>query len=309
MLNTFHLQTFVAVVDTGSYSAAARYLHMSQPAVSQHIRALEEQLDGVRLFRRIGKRMVTTHAGEELLPTARELVSLAVRAEENIKSLKGQVGGQVTVGCTPSSGERLLAPVLAAFRARFPAVTLNVQVAPSHVLQEWLEAQDVRLALIEEQQRRRGWDVRSLGREQIVLLAPRSHPLLQQEHVPIGELGDQPLILPRPGSPMRRTIDEGLRRRGLPASMLRIALETDSTTMAIQAVHAGIGLAFIAQLRQMPLRELDTVSLAGVPLHQDWYLLRTRDQPQGALEELYSFIVSKEGLHLLSQEGLQMSVE
>ncbi|MBC8074655.1 MAG: LysR family transcriptional regulator, partial [Chloroflexales bacterium] len=84
MLNTFHLRTFVSVADAGSYSAAAALLHLSQPAVSQHIHALEEQLDGVRLFRRVGKKMVPTHAGEELLRTARELVTLATHAEESI---------------------------------------------------------------------------------------------------------------------------------------------------------------------------------------------------------------------------------
>ncbi|WP_322510960.1 LysR family transcriptional regulator, partial [Chloroflexus sp.] len=63
MLNTVHLQTFLAVVETGSFSAAAKRLHMSQPAVSQQIRALEEQVGGVRLFRRSGQQMVLTLAG------------------------------------------------------------------------------------------------------------------------------------------------------------------------------------------------------------------------------------------------------
>ena len=72
MLNTLHLQTFLAVVEAGNYSAAAERLHMSQPAVSQHIRALEDQLDHVRLFRRVGQQMLMTHAGEDLIESARE---------------------------------------------------------------------------------------------------------------------------------------------------------------------------------------------------------------------------------------------
>jgi len=66
MLNTFHLRTFLAVVEAGNYSLAAATLHMTQPAVSQQIHALEEQLGGMKLFRRVGQRMVPTHAGEEL---------------------------------------------------------------------------------------------------------------------------------------------------------------------------------------------------------------------------------------------------
>ena len=97
MLNTLHLQTFLAVVEAGNYSAAAERLHMSQPAVSQHIRALEEQLDNVRLFRRVGQQMLLTHAGEELVGSAREMMALAMRAEESIRALRGQISGHVTI--------------------------------------------------------------------------------------------------------------------------------------------------------------------------------------------------------------------
>src|SRR6266511_106647 len=97
MLNTIHLQTFLAVVESGNYSAAAERLHMSQPAVSQHIRALEQHLDNVPLFRRIGQRMALTHAGEELVEVAREMLALSSRAEENIRVLRGQISGRVTV--------------------------------------------------------------------------------------------------------------------------------------------------------------------------------------------------------------------
>src|SRR6266540_325764 len=130
MLNTIHLQTFLAVVESGNYSAAAERLHMSQPAVSQHIRALEQHLDNVPLFRRIGQRMALTHAGEELVEVAREMLALSSRAEENIRVLRGQISGRVTVGCTPSSGEQLLSPLLANFRAHFPAIAVTVTMAP-----------------------------------------------------------------------------------------------------------------------------------------------------------------------------------
>ncbi|MCS6889429.1 MAG: LysR family transcriptional regulator, partial [Chloroflexus sp.] len=91
MLNTVHLQTFLAVVETGSFSAAAKRLHMSQPAVSQQIRALEEQVGGVRLFRRSGQQMVLTLAGEQLLSSARELVAMAERAVQAVSALRGQI--------------------------------------------------------------------------------------------------------------------------------------------------------------------------------------------------------------------------
>src|SRR5918997_429955 len=97
MLNADLLQTFLAVADSGSYTAAATRLGFTQPAVSQQIRALEVQIGSTRLFRRSGQRMRLTQAGEELLGLARELVGLAERAERHMLELQGHVSGRVAL--------------------------------------------------------------------------------------------------------------------------------------------------------------------------------------------------------------------
>ncbi|HEY3228467.1 MAG TPA: LysR family transcriptional regulator [Roseiflexaceae bacterium] len=310
MLNTIHLQTFLAVVESGNYSAAAERLHMSQPAVSQHIRALEQHLDNVPLFRRVGQRMALTHAGEELVEVAREMLALSSRAEENIRVLRGQISGRVTVGCTPSSGEQLLSPLLANFRAHFPAIAVTVTMAPLETLLEWLATQQAQILLIEEQQRRRGWESQLLGVERLVLLAPRGHVLLQQEQVPPGMLRGLPLVLPRSGSPLRRIIEDGLRRRGISAADITIALETDGMGLMVQAVRDGIGLAFVPQMRLPRSRDTGMVDLAGINLQQEWHILRSRERgAPRAVQELFSFIAGKDGRKLLVKDGLKAPSE
>jgi DNA-binding transcriptional LysR family regulator len=310
MLNTLHLQTFLAIVEAGNYSAAAERLHMSQPAVSQHIRALEGQLDNIRLFRRVGQQMLLTHAGEDLVESAREMLALSTRAEESIRALRGQISGRVTLGCTSSSGERLLPPLLAAFRSRFPAISVAVTIAPLETLLEWLAVHQVHLLFIEEQQRRRGWESQVLGVERLQLVAPRGHVLLQQEQVPAGTLRDQPLVLPRNGTPLRRIIEDGLRRRGVGAADITIALETDGVTLMVQAVRDGVGLAFIPQTRLPRGRDIGMVDLAGVNLQQEWHIVRVRERgaPRAA-QELFSFMVGKDARRLLTKEGLKVTSE
>ncbi len=310
MLNTIHLQTFLAVVDAGSYSAAAERLHMSQPAVSQHIRALETQLEQVRLFRRVGQQMLLTHAGEELVDVAREMLALATRAEENIRSLRGQISGRVTIGCAASSGEYLLPPVLALFRARYPAISITVSTAPIDTLVEWLANQQVQVLLVEEQQRRRGWESHLLGGEMFALLAPRGHELLRCGEVTPGALRNVPLVLPRSGLPARRMIEDGLRRRGVGASEINVAIETDSIAMMIQAVRTGLGLAFIPRSRVPRGREIGTIDIAGLHLQQDWYVLRSRERgAPRAVQELYGFITGEEARKILRKAGIQTSPE
>lgn len=310
MLNTLHVRTFLAVVDAGNYTAAAEQLHMSQPAISMHIRALEEQLGDVRLFRRVGQRMVPTHAGEELLLGARELVALSDRTEQNIRALRGNVTGRVVIGCTPSSGEFLLPPLLSVFLIQFPEVALEVRVAPCETLLEDLNTRQVSLLLLEEQQRRRGWESFLLGREELILLSPPDYPISQQSEVTPGMVRDYPLILPCRGSPLRRTIEDGLRRRGVTATDLHVAIETDSTAMMMYAVNNAMGLAFVPQTRIPANCPLDHVALAGTPLQQDWYVLRLRERnAPRALQEVYTFLTSPTSLALLAKHGLHEQEE
>lgn len=309
MLNTFHLRTFLAVVDAGSYSAAAKLMHMSQPAVSQQIRALEEQLGDVRLFRRVGQRMVPTHVGEELLPSARDLVGLAERAEQNIIAMRGQITGRVAVGCTLNSGERAFARLLSAFHAQYPAVTLELRLGPVDELLDALNDRDLALLLIEEQQRRRGFESHMLGSEALALVAPSGHPLLQHTQLPPGTLREHPLVLPRLGTPLRRAIDEGLRRRSLPGADLRVALEAESVTALFEAACAGLGLAFVPR-SCLPARSdgFGTIDLAGQPIQQDWYLLRARERSfPRASQALYDFLTGLHGRSILTKIGLSLA--
>jgi DNA-binding transcriptional LysR family regulator len=310
MLSTIHLQTFLAVVEAGNYSAAAERLHMSQPAVSQHIRALELQFDNVRLFRRVGQQMLLTHAGEELAEVAREMLALALRAEENVRALKGQVSGRVTIGCLPSSAERLLPPVLAAFRARYSAISVTVTMAPQETLLDWLASQQIQVVIAEEAHRRRGWESQLLGVERLALMAPRGHELLQHDRVLPGMLRGVPLVLARSGTPIRRAIEDTLRRRGVGTSDLNVVLETDGSALTVQAVRLGMGLAFIPQSRMPRTRDIGVVDLAGVYLQQEWHALRVRERgAPRAVQELYGFLVGQEGRTILSKEGLKPPAE
>lgn len=310
MLNTIHLRTFLAVVESGNYSAAADRLHMSQPAVSQHIRALEVQLEKTRLFRRVGQQMLPTHAGEQLIDVAREMLALAQRGEEDIKALRGQISGRVLVGCTPSSGDHLLPALLAGFHAQFPAITVEIALAPLETLLEWLTVQQLHILLVEEQQRKRGWEAHLLGSEPLVLLAPRGNLLLQQEQVPPGSLKGQPLVLPRRGAPLRRVIEDGLRRRGIGAAEINIALETDGINMMVEAVRDGLGMAFVPQSCLPRGRDTGVVDLTGINLQLDWHLVRSRERgAPRAVQELFTFITSRDSRRILAKDGLKVPPE
>jgi DNA-binding transcriptional LysR family regulator len=305
MLNTDHLQTFLAVAETGSFTAAATRLGFTQPAVSQHIKALETHVGEVRLFRRVGKTMQLTHAGEELLVHARDVVTLAARAEQHMLSLRGHVTGRVGIGCAPSSGERMLPALLAGFHSKHPGVQFAVDIGLSDRLYAWLGNGQVQAVLVDENPRRRTFDVLELGGEQIICLAARGHPLVRAEAAALPELRACALILPQRGMALRRMIEDLFRRQGVALGQLQVVLETDSATVATQAAADGLGLAFIPRSRAPKTREVSAVTIAGLTIEQPWYLVRQRGSAANrAVDELWDFAASAAGRKLLTRLGL-----
>ncbi|HEX6608280.1 MAG TPA: LysR family transcriptional regulator [Chloroflexia bacterium] len=134
MLNLYQLQMFLAVVDSGSFSAAAEHLHVTQPAVSEGVRALEQRLN-MRLFDRRGHRAALTPEGANLIATARHLLALADHAEQGLLGQKGVLSGALRLATGTSAGAPLLGERLGAFAGTHPAVRLTlVARAPAAVL-------------------------------------------------------------------------------------------------------------------------------------------------------------------------------
>lgn len=309
MLNTDHLQTFLAVAETGSFTAAATRLGFTQPAVSQHIKALEGQFGEMRLFRRVGKSMQLTHAGEELLAHAREVVGLAARAEQHMLSLRGHVTGRIGIGCASSSGERMLPALLAAFHSKHPGVQFAVDVGLSERLFAWLGNGQVQAVLVDEHPRRRTYDVLELGSEIITCLASRGHAFVRQKGVSLADVAAHPLVLPQRGMALRRTIEDSFRRQGVALGQLQVVVETDSATVAVQAAADGLGLAFVPQSRVPKTRDIGAIDFAGPALEQAWFFVRQRGTPANrAVEELWDFASSDMGRKLLIRLGLSAPV-
>src|SRR5437773_12236636 len=121
MLSIFQLNFFLAVAESKSFSGAAARLHMTQPGVSQQIRALEKHL-GTQLFVRRGHGVELTAAGYDLLEPARRMMHLSETTERTLMSRRGEVSGRVRLGCSLTSAPFVASPWLAGFRGPSPAV-------------------------------------------------------------------------------------------------------------------------------------------------------------------------------------------
>ena len=150
MLNPYELRVFLAAAEAENFSAAARKLHLTQPAVSQQIQTLEKRLQ-LELFHRDGKHINLTEAGQALAPMARELVNLSARIEETMAARRGMVTGHLTIGCTSTPGKYTLPWLVGSFCEQYPHVQISVEVVRRADLVHKLERQDINYGIMSGQ--------------------------------------------------------------------------------------------------------------------------------------------------------------
>ncbi|MCK4450737.1 MAG: LysR family transcriptional regulator, partial [Anaerolineae bacterium] len=209
MLNLSEMQVFTVAAETENFSEAARRLRLSQPAVSQQIRSLENYLD-VELFLRSGRGVTLTEAGGALLPLARELLDLSRRIEETMRSLEGQVVGHLVIGCTTTAGKYMLPLVAAAFIQHHPNFQVTIEMCSCASIVNPLLAQEVHLGISSTKIVHRDMECQPFFTDHVVLVVPADHPFAHRSSVPPVELLDQPFILREEGSSTCQMVQEGL---------------------------------------------------------------------------------------------------
>lgn len=146
-MDTHALEVFVAVADANSFSLAAERLHLTQPAVSKRIAALEQQLD-CPLFDRIGRRIQLTGAGQALLPRARRILQDVSAAQHAIRDLRGSVSGHLSLAISHHIGLHRIPPVLRTFSQKYPQVRLDIEFMDSEQAYEKIQRGELELAVV-----------------------------------------------------------------------------------------------------------------------------------------------------------------
>lgn len=209
------LQAFVTVADAGSFSMAAEQLHLTQPAISKRIAALETDLD-VRLFDRLGRMVRLTEAGILLRPRARRILAEVEDSRRALRNLSGLVAGPLAVATSHHIGLHRLPPVLRSFTAQHPQARLDMRFMDSEIACSAVLRGDVELAIITlPPQIELPLEALPLWSDPLTAAASRSHPLAMLSSVAPQQLSDYPAILPGAATFTRRMIEDGLAQLGI----------------------------------------------------------------------------------------------
>ncbi|MGY3942569.1 LysR family transcriptional regulator [Aeromonas tecta] len=234
MLDPQLLRSFVAILETGSFTRAGERVHLTQSTISQQMRRLEEQL-GCPLLDRSGRTVVTTVAGEKLLGLARRILALLDEARERVS----EASMPLRLGVPEDFAAGAMAPVLAAFARQYPTVRLEVQSGLSHELWRSFEEGGLDLALV-KQARGQG-DPVARWREPLAWVDSRDWPASGSDPVPL-------VVFPSEGL-YRRQLTDSLDVMGL---RWRIAYVSASLASLQGAVSAGIGVSLLPRRLLLP---------------------------------------------------------
>lgn len=251
------LTVFVAVAEERSFSKAARRLHRTQPAVSQTIRRLEDEL-GDRLFDRASRTGVLTEAGVLLLEHALRLLRMASEAEAAVRELQQVRRGRVVIGANEAAVHSLL-PFIRDFARLHPQVTVEVRRVPSRRIGAELEDRGIDFGVMTFQPSDKGLQSIPLGSDELVMLAHPKHPLAARKRVTIEEVGRQVVIAHNDPSPARERVLRLYERKRAP---INIQIALPSLDGIKRAVEMGVGVALLP--RRCALTEIERGDLAAV---------------------------------------------
>ena len=284
-MENFRLKVFRLVAEQESFRKAAERLNLSQPAVSQNIHALEEEL-GVTLFDRSGNRVRLTQAGILLLKYARRNAQLAREALEALAKLEGQPRGELRLGASTTVAQYILPRMLGAFQKQYPQISLSVMSGNTEHVVELLLRGEIASGIIEGPASSRELRKRRFLEDHMVLIVPRGHTWARLREIPIESLKDVPLLMRELGSGSRRVVELALKRAGLKLGSLKVAMDLDSTEAIVSGVEAGLGVGFVSQWaigKEVRLGTVKPVRVAGLEIVRDLTLIqRSGPSPDGA---------------------------
>ncbi len=304
MVEVHELQIFAAAAETENFSAAARKLHLSQPAISFQIQALEHRLN-VQLFQRIGRRIALTEAGRELLPMAREMINMSSRIEESMCASQGLVKGHVIIGCSTSPGKYILPHLIGAFRKEFPDVQFSVEVMDRQTVEERLLEQKIHIGVLSICSKNKELECWTLLTDELVLIVGAQHPWATRDRIAPAELGTAEWILREGGAATRQLVTSTLAEQGLAADDLHVAMELGSVEAVEAAVEAGHGVSIVSRVavqRGLELGRIKVVAVDGMTVRREIYLARNRMRACTCAQlKFREFIVSPEGQRVMAR--------
>jgi DNA-binding transcriptional LysR family regulator len=285
-LDSRQVRAFCVLARTGSFTQAARELHLTQSGISHSMKALERDV-GCRLLDRLGKKIVLTQAGEQLLHHAKKILQEMENARESLAHLGKWGRGRLRLGASTTACQHLIPPVLREFKESFPEHAITIEPGDTPELVAAVLRQRIDLALSLEAESETQLEFHPLFTDELQFIVGAQHPWAQAQRVERTEIPRQSYILYGKHSVTFRLVEEYFRREQM---VLNTVIELGSMEATKELVKLGLGVSILAPW--IARKEIEEGSLVTLPLgrrklQRRWGILHWRGKRLNLAEETF----------------------
>ena len=275
------LDIFVKVVELKNFSLAAKELHMTQPAVSQHIQMLERDM-GAKLLERNNKFIRLTHTGDIVYYHAKEILGLYSRMKDLVEDAMHEASGKLLIGASYTFGEYILPHVIARLRDAYPSIQPSITIANTQEIVHLVKSYQLDVGIIEGDLHEPKLHTEPFAKDEMLLFISPKHPLSQKRNVSMRDLQDETWIVREIGSGTREAAE-----KLFDASQIRPEhmMEFGSNQVIKESVEAGLGITLLSKSavrKEQKLGTLIALQIDGLPLVRNFSIITrpTKFQPR-----------------------------
>ena len=290
-MNYNQLKYVLSVAENGSFSRAAKELYITQPSLSNQIKALEEEL-GTPLFIRMHHNLKLTEAGYDFVMYSRRILNEMDNLQNLMVSYSSFSRGNLTIGAFANAGYQGITENIMTFQKLYPKINVSLIMDHSRHLINLLLTQEIDIAIIASNEtilKDNDFQYVKLTEEPFVALIPKNHPQSNRTALEISDLKNEKIILPQDGSHIRSIITNALHEDG---KELQLCGQCSSTEGCVQMVSCGFGISITTASAAKSLKNnnFNIVPLIP-PVHLQIYLAMLKTSYPGSIsDELFNFL-------------------
>lgn len=303
---TLHqLKVFEATARHGSFTRAAEELFLTQPTVSMQVKQLTKAV-GLPLFEQVGKRLYLTDAGRELFSTCQEIFTQLDQLEMKVADMKGMKQGHLRLAVITTTKyfmPRLLGP----FCQLYPGIDVSLTVTNHEGVIERLANNQDDLYVMSQLPEHLEIKAHPFLDNPLVVMAPRSHPLVKEKNISLKRLAEEVFIMREPGSGTRRAFQAMLDEQNL---SVKVRLELGSNEAIKQAIAGGLGLSVLSR-HTLTLEgtggEIAILDVEGFPIHREWYICYLAGKQLSVVASTFFDYLQQEAVKLFDSNGFRVA--
>jgi len=286
-MDIHHLRVFASVFKNKSFSRASEELHLTQPTISNHIKALEDEMN-CKLFDRLGRTIIPTKEAEVLYTHSLELIERVNLIHEAIGEIKKDLTGKLIIGASTIPGVYLIPRIISEFKIKYPEISFQILISDSRGIVESIARHDILLGIVGAKLDNEQIKYSSFVEDELIAVASPS--FIKKDYMTLRELVDLPMVLREEGSGTRRETEKLLQSKGVLLKNATVAGIFGSTDAVKQAVKAGLGVSILSKFSvadELKYKILEEIKITDTKLKRRFYIVTHKKRTLPRLYESF----------------------